>query len=63
MNKHLIVVSIDALVFEDLEYAKTLPNFSKILRDCSLIERVNTIYPSLTHPVHATIISGARNRV
>lgn len=26
-NKHLIVVSVDALVYEDLEYAKTLPAF------------------------------------
>lgn len=59
MAKHLIVVSIDALVFEDLEYARTLPNFSKILKSSSIIERVKTIYPSLTHPVHATLITGA----
>lgn len=57
-KKHLIVVSVDALVFEDLEYAKTLPMFSKILREGSLVERIETIYPSLTHPVHASIISG-----
>lgn len=57
-DKHLIVVSVDALVFEDLEFAKTLPMFNKILTEGSLIERVKTIYPSLTHPVHATIMTG-----
>ncbi|MBQ8371858.1 MAG: alkaline phosphatase family protein [Clostridia bacterium] len=59
MSKHLIVVSIDAMVFEDLEYCKDLPNFSKIMDGASVIERVRTIYPSVTHPVHATLITGA----
>ena len=58
-NKHLIVVSVDALVYEDLEYAKTLPNFGRLIKSGAIIERVRTIYPSLTHPVHASIISGA----
>lgn len=57
-NKHLIVISVDALVYEDLEYAKTLPAFGRILENGSLIKRVKTIYPSLTHPVHASIITG-----
>ena len=59
MEKHLVVMSVDALVFEDLAYARTLPNFSRLLNGASMIERVKTIYPSLTHPVHATIITGA----
>lgn len=59
MKKHLIVVSVDALVFEDLEYARTLPNFKRFIEGGSLIERVCTIYPSLTHPVHATMLTGA----
>ena len=58
-NKHLVVVSVDAMVFEDLEYAKTLPAFSYILENGSLVEKIKTIYPSLTHPVHATIMTGA----
>jgi len=57
-NKHLIVISVDALVYEDLEYAKTLPHFGKILENGTLIKKVRTIYPSLTHPVHASIITG-----
>ena len=58
MDKHLLVVSVDAMVFEDIEYCKTLPNFSEIIDGASVIERVRTIYPSLTHPVHATMITG-----
>ena len=58
-DKHLVVVSIDAMVTRDVEYAKTLPNFKKILDNASVIPSVKTIYPTLTHPVHATIISGA----
>ena len=56
---HLIVISVDALVYEDIEYLKTLPAFSRLLDGASVIERVRTIYPSLTHPVHASIITGA----
>ena len=58
-NRHLIVISVDALVFEDLEYLKNLPNFSRLLDGASMVERVKTIYPSVTHPVHATLITGA----
>ncbi|MBQ9796658.1 MAG: alkaline phosphatase family protein [Clostridia bacterium] len=58
-NRHMVVVSVDAMVFEDLEYARTLPNFARLLDGASMIERVKTIYPSLTHAVHATLITGA----
>lgn len=59
MNKrHLLVVSVDALVYEDLEFARTLPVFGELLREGSLIKRVHTIYPALTHPIHASIITG-----
>lgn len=55
---HMLVVSVDALVYEDLEFAKTLPVFGKILREGSQIRKVHTIYPALTHPIHATMITG-----
>ena len=59
MNKHLIVISIDAMVFEDIEIAKNMPNFKRLLDGAAIIRRVRTIYPSVTHPVHATILTGA----
>lgn len=58
-NRHMVVVSVDAMVFEDLEYARTLPNFARLLDGASMIERVKTVYPSVTHTVHATLITGA----
>ena len=58
MSKHLIVVSVDALTFEDLEFAKTLPFFGKLLNGGAVIQKVKSIYPSFTHPAHATLITG-----
>ena len=58
-SKHMIVISVDAMVFEDLEYAKTLPHFAQLLENGSVIERVTSTYPSVTHTAHATIMTGA----
>ncbi len=62
-DKHLIVISVDALVYEDLEYAKTLPAFGKFLQNGSIINKVKTTYPSLTHSIHASIITGCPSGV
>ena len=59
MGKHVIVMSVDAMVFEDLAQAAKLPHFHKVLANGSRVERVKTLYPSLTHPIHAAIMSGA----
>ena len=58
MSKHLIVISVDAMVYEDLCYGKTLPHLGRIINGGAIVEKVRTIYPSLTHPVHATLITG-----
>lgn len=58
MNRHLIVVSVDAMVYEDLQVLKQLPNMGGLLESGSLVRHVKTIYPSLTHPIHATLMSG-----
>ena len=58
MGKHLIVISVDALVYEDLLQAEELPAIGKLLKSGAFIKRVKTIYPSLTHPVHATVLTG-----
>ena len=57
-KKRLFVYSVDALVQEDLAYLKTLPNFSKFLEHASGCENVETIYPSVTYPVHVAIQTG-----
>lgn len=58
MSGNLIVMSVDAMVYEDLAFLATLPHFGRLLREGSVARRVNTIYPSLTHPVHASLITG-----
>ncbi len=57
MNK-LFVFSIDALQTNDLDYLKNKPNMSKILRQGLVVKNVKEIYPTLTYPIHTTIITG-----
>lgn len=58
MKKHLVVVSVDAMVAEDVPVLLHMPNTAALFRSHLLIKRMQTIYPSLTHPVHASIITG-----
>ena len=51
-------MSADALVAEDMEYLKTLPNFKKYLAGGAAIERVRSIYPTITYPCHTTMSTG-----
>lgn len=60
MDKKLLVISIDSFVTEDLEIMKTLPNFSRVLGESSIVKRNLTTYPSLTHSVHTSIQTGCR---
>ena len=57
-DRHLIVISVDALVTEDLSDLSELPNLRMLIEGGSFTKRVTTIYPTLTHPIHATIITG-----
>ena len=58
MSRHLIVISEDALVYEDLETLKTLPNFSSIWDKTARINRVRSVYPTLTYPCHTSMRTG-----
>lgn len=57
-RKRLLVISADSLVGEDLEYFRTLPNYQKYIAGGSGVDRVRSIYPSLTYPAHATLMTG-----
>lgn len=57
-SKYLIVLSFDAMSSEDYQYMKSLPNFKFILDNGSHIEKVNSVYPTLTYPAHTSIITG-----
>lgn len=58
MKKRLLVLSVDAMVREDLEYMKSLPNFRKYLGDYSEVETIRTVYPSVTYPAHVSMMTG-----
>lgn len=56
--RYLVVISIDALNSMDYDYIKTLPNFKFLMDNGSYAKEVVGVYPSLTYPSHASIITG-----
>ena len=60
MKNKLFVISIDAMVREDVPYMETKPNFSRLMKDRAEVTRVTTVYPALTYPAHASIMTGCR---
>ncbi len=55
---HLLVISVDALVYEDIADHAQLPNIAKFFKEGSVVQAVRTVYPSLTHTIHASMMSG-----
>ena len=49
---------MDALIFEDLEYLKKKPTFGMLISEGAMVERMRSIYPSLTYPCHTTMVTG-----
>ena len=58
MKHKLVVISLDALQTCDLELLKTLPYGSQWLKDASIAKNVHEVYPTLTYPIHTTLITG-----
>lgn len=58
MTKSLYVISFDGLSTLDFDYLKQLPNFREFLAKASYSRKVHSVYPSLTYPAHATIVTG-----
>lgn len=57
-NHRLIVMSNDALVYEDLEILREMPTFKQFYPHMAMVRGMRTIYPSVTYPVHCSIASG-----
>ena len=57
-KRHVVVVSVDALVYEDLETLSKLyalaPRWDRMAR----VDRVRSIYPTITYPCHSTMMTG-----
>ncbi|MFV0498862.1 MAG: alkaline phosphatase family protein [Bacilli bacterium] len=55
----LIVLSLDAVGYNDLMHNKNLfPNIHAVIERGTIVKDVKTINPSLTYPIHTTIITG-----
>lgn len=57
-DRHVVVISADAMVFEDLEILSKLSALEGIWDQTARVERVRSIYPSITYPCHCTMMSG-----
>ena len=58
MKQKLFVLSMDAMVFEDLEYMATKPNFQRLFSKRAQVERVQSVFPAITYPCHTTLATG-----
>ena len=56
MKKRILVFSADAMVCEDVDALRQLPNFQKYLAGgCEVTGGMRTIYPSVTYPAHVSM--------
>ena len=58
MKNKLIILSADAMITEDLELFSTLPGYQKYLANGCMIQKVKSIYPTVTYPCHTTMMTG-----
>lgn len=57
-KQRIYIISLDAFGASDLAYAKTLPNFKFLMERSAQVEKVETVYPSLTYMAHTSIMTG-----
>lgn len=57
MNR-IVVISSDAMVGEDLEIYRGMPSYKKYFEGGAEIRKVSSIYPTVTFPAHATMMTG-----
>ena len=58
MKQKLIVLSADALVYEDVEQMRNMPNYKKYLEGGCRVKKVRSIFPTITYPCHTTMCTG-----
>ncbi len=58
MQNKLVVLSLDSLQSDDLEVLLSMPNFSKLKNKFSIVKNLEEVYPTLTYPIHTTILTG-----
>ncbi|MBC6314538.1 alkaline phosphatase family protein [Listeria grandensis] len=58
MSRYLVIISLDALGAADVTDFVNLPTLAFLKSNGAHVQRVETIYPSLTYPAHTTIVTG-----
>ncbi|WP_286231756.1 alkaline phosphatase family protein [Neobacillus mesonae] len=58
LTDHLIIISFDCLSALDFPTLKDLPHFQHILETGAYVEKVETVYPSVTYACHTSIVTG-----
>ncbi|AWC27377.1 ectonucleotide pyrophosphatase/phosphodiesterase [Bacillus cytotoxicus] len=58
VTNHVIILSFDCLSALDFPILQELPHFQSLMQRGAIAKKVETIYPSLTYPSHATIVTG-----
>lgn len=56
--RKLVVISVDSLFTSDLELIKDMPGFQEVVNDSIIVKNIECIYPTVTYPCHATIMTG-----
>lgn len=58
-KKHLIVISLDAMGYRDLNELRNLvPHLNQLIQKGTWVKQVQGIFPTLTYPSHTSIITG-----
>ena len=60
MKQKLFILSMDDMVREDVAYMMQKPNFARIMAKRAEVDKVCTVYPSMTYPAHTAILTGCR---
>lgn len=53
-----LVISIDALITADIPVLRRLPHLGKLMERAAWAEDILCVYPTLTYPCHAAIVTG-----
>ena len=54
----LILISLDAISQTDVDRLYSLPTLSMLRQEGVFCSNMTTVYPTLTYPIHATLLTG-----
>lgn len=57
-DRHVVVISADAMVFEDVETLSRLYALESVWGRTARVDRVRSVYPTITYPCHTTMMTG-----